>query len=912
VRERLGPDRWRAVIPHLDRALDLPREKRTALLAGLRAEDASLADDLEALLARHEDLDDAFPGHGPAVFTAAPPLAGQVVGAYTLRAQIGQGGMGSVWLAERSDGRYEGVAAVKLLNAALAGREGEARFRREASILARLRHPHIAHLIDAGVSAIGQPYLVLERVDGERIDRYCDARRMGVDARVRLFLGVLDAVAHAHANLVVHRDIKPSNVLVAADGRVKLLDFGIAKLLEAEGAGELTALTREGHSALTPEYAAPEQLTGGDVTTATDVYALGVLLYLLLTGRHPTVREASSPAELIRAIVDTDPLRVSDAVTVERDTVPPAERAARRGSTPRRLRGALRGDLDNVVARALKKRPEERYASAEAMADDLRRFLDHQPVRARPDSLGYRTQKFVGRHRLVLGAAAVAVAALAAGAAVAARQARASGLERDHALVQLQRAEATNDFNGFLLKEATPSAGRPLTNAELLARGEALIERRFAGDPVLRVHMLLMLADRYYENNQFDRWQATLERAFVWSRGVADVALRSRAGCARAYALADQGRFEQADRLLEGALADLAGLSDAAADEAYCRVYEASLANRRGDARRAVPAAERAVALERERGGPPGRGFEALFALASAYNVAGRSAAADRVFREMVSVLESQGLERTRDAAVVLTNWSAMLQDEGHFVQAIPVAEGAVRIARERDTERGASIAQLRNLGEALCRVGRCAEAVPLLEESAAKARAGGSPRRLVSSLAMLAMAYREGGRLDRAAATLKEAEAALEAGPEPAPRTAATVDEQAALLALARGEGHRALALAQSALAREDDTVRPEFYTLTFGLVLADAQNANAEFGAARATAERSLKMAIERLDDMKHSYYAGLAHFELGVALAGLAEAAAAREELRQALDHLRASVGEHAPSTRRALAQLERLGG
>src|SRR5438552_4753893 len=231
--------------------------------------------------------------------------------------------MCSVWLARRSDGRFEGKVAVKLLNAALVGRAGEERFRREGDILARLTHPHIARLIDAGVSATGQPYLVLEFVEGERIDHYCDDRRLDVAARLRLFLDVLAAVGHAHANLIVHRDIKPSNVLVAGDGSVKLLDFGIAKLLEDEAqAGEATELTREAGRALTPEFAAPEQVLGAPVTTVTDVYALGVLLYVLLGGQHPAGESTHSAAELIKAIVDESPTRLSNAVTSTRTLTP--------------------------------------------------------------------------------------------------------------------------------------------------------------------------------------------------------------------------------------------------------------------------------------------------------------------------------------------------------------------------------------------------------------------------------------------------------------------------------------------------------------------------------------------------------------------------------------------------------------
>ena len=372
--------RWNRASRLLDQALDLPHHQLDTWLGELRASNADAAADVEALLLEHRQLnDEGFLDESmPSIDV---PLAGVTLGGYTLVSPIDQGGMGSVWLAERSDGRFQGRAAVKLLNASLLGREGEGRFRREGTVLARLTHPHIARLIDAGVSRAGQPYLVLEYVDGQHIDCFCDDQRLGIEERIRLFLDVQAAVAHAHANLIVHRDLKPSNVLVAGDGQVKLLDFGIAKLLGDDEA--MSMLTREGGVALTPKYAAPEQVTGGQITTATDVYTLGVLLFELLTGQHPTGLGAGSPIEFVRAITVGKTLRLSSAALGE-DVRVAAERAEQRATTPDRLHRVLRGDLETIVAKALKSNPAERYASVAEFAEDLRRVLEHQPITARP------------------------------------------------------------------------------------------------------------------------------------------------------------------------------------------------------------------------------------------------------------------------------------------------------------------------------------------------------------------------------------------------------------------------------------------------------------------------------------------------------------------------------------------------
>ena len=439
-------ERWRLVSPHLDQALELSGEERRRYLAGLAQRGSALAADLELLLGEERALARRASTWSTTRRICSPglTLVGQVFGAYTLVQQLGAGGMGSVWLARRNDGRFEGTAAVKLLSAALLGPAGASRFRREGTILARLKHPHIAQLIDAGVSEAGQPYLVLEHVEGEPIDRWCDDRALDVESRVRLFLDVLAAVAHAHANLVVHRDLKPSNVMVSKEGRVKLLDFGIAKLLEGDDAGDgaPTQLTREAGRAFTPAFAAPEQVTGECVTTATDVYALGALLYLLLTG---AIRWRPEPRRrALRAILETEPGRLSDGV-----------------HDPR-LRRELRGDLETIVAKALKKRPEERYASVTALAEDLRRYLAEEPILARPDSLAYRTRKFARRNARSLAAAAMAVFALAA---VVAFYGTRLADERDRVRLEARKAAQVSEFLTGLLTSADPFEGRPSRGA---------------------------------------------------------------------------------------------------------------------------------------------------------------------------------------------------------------------------------------------------------------------------------------------------------------------------------------------------------------------------------------------------------------------------------------------------------------
>jgi serine/threonine-protein kinase len=799
--------------------------------------------------------------------------------------------MGTVWLARRSDGRYEGQAAVKLLNLALLDPVGSERFRREGTLLARLNHPNIARLLDAGVTDDGQPFLVLEYVEGTRIDRYCDERRLSPEARLRLFLDVLAAVSHAHANLIVHRDIKPSNVLVGADGTVKLLDFGIAKLLEDESQpGIATLLTREVGSALTPQYAAPEQLTGAPVTTATDVYALGALLYLLLTGRHPVGDAVASPADLVKAIVEIEPPRMSTVATQ-----PPVRRL-------------LSGDLDTIVVKALKKAPAERYATVTAFGDDLRHHLHNEPVTARRDSFLYRTKKFVVRHQLGLAAAASVIVALIAGTAIAVLQARESARQRDQALTQLRRAEATNDFSTFLLSFAKPS-GKPISNAELLARGEALIGRRFAKDASLRVYMMLTLADRYFENQQYDARNRVLTQAYEDSRSISDVGLRSYATCEWASYFAERGDFAQAFRLLDGVLPSLSASPEYADFEANCRLFESIAASQANDGARAIRAGERALMLE-ERRGVPGSENEALSALGTAYRVGHRYNDAIRIFERAFALSESQGLENTQGAKTVLSNWSSTLQEMGQMVAAVAVAERAVRLARAEDSETGAGLTLLSTYGNALIAVGNYAEAATILEESLAKARVAGSPRRHLQTLPYAILLACESGDAERGARLVQEAYAVLDADKSATAYSKGIVDIGAARVALTTGEIARAVKLAERGLATLETATPTQAGLLLARLLFSRILNAAGRFCEALTSAEEGVEMVSNRIPGVEHSYQMGQALLEVATAKAGLGDVEAARATVATALEHLHATVGPKSSSVERAEALRQRI--
>ncbi|MBT9595267.1 MAG: protein kinase [Vitreoscilla sp.] len=486
---------WVRTSALLDEALDQPPAARQRWLAALAEREPALAAELQRLLAAHGTA----PSRDP--LAALPPLGehralppdrglrdGLRIGPWRLRAPLGEGGMALVWRAERADGAYQRNVALKLPRHLPWRSDLAERLARERDILARLEHPHIARLYDAGVDDTG-PWLAMELVDGAQpIVAWCDAHSLGPRERVQLFLQVLDAVAHAHAALVLHRDLKPANILVTASGQVKLLDFGIAKLLDAEqGQTDDTGLTQLGGRALTPDYASPEQIRGEPLTTASDVHALGVVLYELLCGARPYRLRRASAAQLEAAVLEALPARPSTRVS------PEAARA--QGVSPRRLAATLRGALDAVVLAALRKVPAERTASAAALREDLQRWLDGLPVRARPESCLVRAAAFVRRHRVGVALGAVFTAALLATTAVSLRQTQ---LAEREAL----RAQATRDFLLALYKpvswlSANPARGGQVSARELLDMSAERLHTQPVADPEVQRDVLATLADLY-------------------------------------------------------------------------------------------------------------------------------------------------------------------------------------------------------------------------------------------------------------------------------------------------------------------------------------------------------------------------------------------------------------------------------
>ena len=501
----MGPtsDDLRTIFHLLDEILALDPSQHDDWLAGLPAEHVRLRPTLAKMLAKRASAETAdFLGRLPAFTRFEQDTSAQsgfqngaVVGAYRLIKEIGQGGMGTVWLAERTDGLVKREVALKLPMIALHRSVAE-RFTRERDILATLVHPHIARLYDAGIAPTGQPWLAMEYVDGESIDAWCNRRRLPIRGRLELFLQVLGAVQYAHTNLVIHRDLKPSNILVTTDGQVRLLDFGIAKLM-TDGEARETELTQMGGRALTPLYASPEQISGRPVSTASDVYSLGVILYELLCGQPPYKLTRDSRGALEEAILAADPVKPGQAAVT-------AEAALARSGSVKKIKQALGGDLDTIVLKTMKKNVADRYVTVDAVSQELRRYLEGAPVLARADSYAYRARKFVTRNRLPVAAASIAGLGLILGAAMTLWQAH---MAREQAVVAQRESTKAKAVQEFLLdifrantdQQPDPVKARQTTARELLDAGAARVATSLKDAPEAKDEILDTLSDMYHQ-----------------------------------------------------------------------------------------------------------------------------------------------------------------------------------------------------------------------------------------------------------------------------------------------------------------------------------------------------------------------------------------------------------------------------
>lgn len=658
---------------HFDELAELGEAERARRLAVLASQDPDLARFLEELLAADAggavNLTEPLGRRAPELVAEALAEArpsperdrtGERIGNYQLLSPLGRGGMAEVWLAERADGEFDSRAALKLIRPDLGSEAIVSGFLRERRILARLAHPGIARLLDGGRSRAGEPYFVLEHVDGTPITDWCIARGLSLEERLRLMIEVCEAVDHAHRSLVVHRDLKPSNVLVDGSGHPKLLDFGIAKLLAPEpGSTDLVGLaglaesgaTRVDARAFTPGYAAPEQIRGEPVTTATDIYALGILLYELLTGEKPFPRTGRSLPSLMKEIATE---------TFE----PPSVR-----SFDRRQAARLEGDLDAIVAMALAREPERRYAGAAALAGDLQRFLDHRPVRAREATLRYRASRFVRRYRLAVAAAALAVLSLLGGLGAALWQARVARAET-------QRSERAFGFLVEMFETLDPerARGKAVTPATLLAAGIRRVDRELADEPAFQAEMLDLLATLHRKIGLLPEGRVLAERSLALRRRLfgESSAEAAQSLVTLGWIRLDQGEAVAARALLERAVADLErtqGTDSLAAADAREPLLEALFV---GDsAAAALPVAEHRLAAYRRLLGDAhektGLSWNDRGVL---LDTLGRSDEAEADFRRSLAVLDSRLPADDPRLAYPHHNLGSLLLDRGRTYKA--------------------------------------------------------------------------------------------------------------------------------------------------------------------------------------------------------------------------------------------------
>ncbi len=874
----------------LAQALELPAPERTRWLDSLPQEHAGLRTWLRELLAREAA------GNTAELLATLPKLDRaeadrqplEQVGPYTLLRPIGQGGMGTVWLAERSDGLLTRPVALKLPLVATHPLMRQ-RLARERDILAQLTHPHIARLYDAGVDDSGQPYLALEYIEGQSITAWCDAHAADVPRRVELFLQVAQAVAHAHAHLVLHRDIKPSNILVSDDGQVRLLDFGIARLLEADGAADGgrpdSDLTQQAGRPLTPDYAAPEQILGQPMAVPSDVYGLGVVLYELLAGQRPYHLERDDTGSYREALLKARPQ-------------PPSAVASLPG-----VRRALAGDLDTIVLKALKPAPGERYATANALIDDLVRWQTNRPILARPDSAWYRLRKFVARNRLPAAAAAAVVLALLAGGGTAVWQARAAAVERDRALALLARNEVALDFTEVMLTEAVPGDSK-VSRAELLARSEEIAQRSLAKQPEQLAAVLHMLASHHGTRGDFAKARALLEQAASQVASSSDLALKAQIGCNLAWSVGSTGDFEGAKRSLVAWVAR-EGLDSANA--AQCELYVSQLCRENGDPKCALQQATSAHRrLETMTRPPPLLVASSLEDLAYAHSVNGNNDEAERLFEQSLKTYRELGRDHGDAYLAILNNMSNAAYSAGDLRRSLEIQEEALRLVVAGAPDGQPPPYMVQGRASLLLLLGRAAEAQAGAERAVAMNDGNDASIGRLMSLLTLTSALRDQGKLDEAEAALARTDAAAKTV-SASSSALLSVEIVRARLALLRGrvdEASKVLAPTLATLEQRGVRSPSLMNALRTRAEVLWRQNDPA---AALKDAQRALDIAVGLQGKRPHSSYTGHCWLLLARLHRDAGNRPAAMAAFKNAAEHLSAILGEDHPETRKARQAL-----
>jgi serine/threonine-protein kinase len=879
------PEQWRPFSEYLDQALDLPESEREVWLAALSQANPQLAAAVASALSQRERTGYAEFLAEPLldkVHTVGTTMIGRHVGPYVIEAEVGRGGMGSVWRARRVDDRFETTVAIKFLHASWIGLQGEQRFRSEGQMLGRLDHPNIARLIDAGLLEAIHPYLVLEYVEGQAIDGYCASKNLDVEARVELFLGVLAAVGHAHSHLIVHRDIKPSNIFVTQSGMVKLLDFGIAKLLDdSTGAA---ALTKSGGSALTPQFAAPEQLLGKPVTTATDVYSLGLVLYILLTGRHPILAEADSSAQLIHAVLTEDAPQASTVTTM-----------------PMPWRRSLQGDLDNILGKALKKEPAERYASVGAFADDLKRYLTHEPVKACADTATYRMTKFVRRHRGGVLSGLLTVLVLCAATIATFLQKLEADRQRDAAQFEARHAESANEFLDFLLQSDGGTTQGSLSPAARIDLGARMLELQYGGDPRFAGRMLVELSDQYRGKTLTHQAVDLATRAYALGRDAQDLELMALAQCEAAYVESTSGVTETAPQRLVDAKQIIEQLHPPSVSlQVLCRRADADLAVRTGNAAAAENILQGARRLLEDSGQTYRLAYTSVLNdLGGVYNETRRLAQALTMAQLIGATHEKYGRGGTTARLMALQNEAVVRFNLGEIAASMGAIEQVRDRRRKIQGDSSEPLSMTSTYADRLVRVGRIQEGLDLARAASAQARSSGNTLWLVFALRTMCTAFIQLGQLSDAETTIQETAVALGKGSGMDQHFLGLLDRLRGLLELKRGDPTAALQSAQASLAAMASGANAKPFDERTSLNLAArAALAAGRYANAEHFAHQLLRVAEADARGPDTSA-------DVGEALLLLAEAEAAQPLLARAARCLTNGLGADHPLTREALA-------